>query len=66
MNDRVAEKIVDAYGRNPLLTGLLLLNVGMFVGFGWYITKMQHGTGVFVSELQKEIVTLAKECRGGR
>lgn len=65
MNDHVAGQIIEAYKSNPVLTGLLLLNVGLFLGMGYYIVKVQQATGVFVGEMQKELVELAKEC-GGR
>lgn len=36
MTDEIAGKIVDAYKASPLLTGLLLLNVAVIIGFGWW------------------------------
>lgn len=62
MTDEIAKHLVDAYKTSPLLTGLLLLNIGIFLGMGYYIMKVQAGTGVFVAEMQKELVTLAREC----
>jgi hypothetical protein len=63
MTNEIAKQIVDAYKTSPLLTGLLLLNVAIFCGMGYYVMKVQAGTGVFVAEMQKELVALAKECR---
>lgn len=63
MTEEIAGKIVDAYRTSPILTGLLLLNVGLFLGMGWYIVKVQQATGVYVSEMQRELLDLAKTCR---
>ncbi len=62
MTDEIAGKIVEAYKTSPILTGLLLLNIGIFIGMGWYIMKVQAGTGAFVAEMQRELISLAKEC----
>lgn len=62
MTDEIAAKIVEAYKTNPILTGLLLLNVCLFLGMGYYVIRLQQGTGVFVRELQTELVELAKTC----
>ena len=62
MTDEIAGKIVEAYKTSPLLTGLLLLNIGLFLGMGWYIVKVQQATGVFVSALQGELIEMAKTC----
>ncbi len=64
MTDEIAKHLVDAYKTSPLLTGLLLLNIGLFLGMGWYIVKVQQGTGAFVSEMQREMLDLAKKCGG--
>ncbi len=37
----VASKVVDAYKTSPLLTGLLLLNLIIFVGAGYYLNVVQ-------------------------
>lgn len=62
MTDELAGKVLEAYRTSPLLTGLLLLNVGLFLGMGWYVVKVQQATGVFVSEMQREMLDLAKTC----
>lgn len=62
MTDEIASKIVEAYKTSPMLTGLLLLNVGLFLGMGWYIVKVQAATGIFVRELQAELIDMAKSC----
>ena len=62
MTDELAAKVLDAYKTSPLLTGLLLLNIGLFIGMGWYIVRVQQATGVFVSEMQREMLDLAKTC----
>lgn len=62
MTDEIASKIVEAYRSHPLLTGLLLLNVGLFLGMGWYIVRVQQATGVYVGEMQRELLDLAKTC----
>lgn len=63
MTDELAGKVIEAYRSNPILTGLLLLNIGVFVGMGWYVMKVQQATGVYVSKLHDDLVTLARECR---
>lgn len=62
MTDEIASKLVEAYKTSPLLTGLLLLNIGLFLGMGWYIVKVQQATGVYVGEMQRELLDLAKQC----
>lgn len=62
MTDELASKVLDAYKTSPLLTGLLLLNIGLFIGMGWYIVRVQQATGTFVSEMQREMLDLAKTC----
>lgn len=64
MTDEIAKHIVDAYKTSPVLTGLLLLNIGLFLGMGWYIVKVQQATGTFVTDMQREMLLLAKECGG--
>ncbi len=63
MTDEIAGKLVEAYKTSPLLTGLLLLNIGLFCGMGWYIMKVQAGAGEFIKELQTEVIELAKTCK---
>lgn len=63
MTEEIAKHIVDAYKTSPVLTGLLLMNVGLFLGMGYYIIKVQQGTGVFVREMQIELIELAKTCK---
>lgn len=69
MNDEIAKGIVDAYRVNPLLTGLLILNIGMFIGFGWYIVYQTGRAGEFIqlirserNALERELLDLAKTC----
>lgn len=62
MTEKIAGKIIEAYKSNPILTGLLLINVGMFIGFGWYIMKLNAGTGVYVTKLHEDLVSLAIKC----
>lgn len=33
--------MIEAYKSNPVLAGLLLLNVGLFGGIGYYTAKLQ-------------------------
>lgn len=62
MTDELASKVLDAYKTSPLLTGLLLLNIGLFLGMGYYIIKLQQGAGAFVSEMQVQLIEMAKTC----
>lgn len=69
MNDEVAGKIVEAYKTNPLLTGILLLNVLTTIGFGYYLLKKDFAVGEYVKlvradqkELENKLVDLAIKC----
>lgn len=69
MTEELAGKIVDAYRSSPLLTGLLLLNVGVIVGFGWWEHNRVNAVGAFIQqqmskqeELQNRLIVMAKEC----
>ena len=69
MTNEIAGKIVDAYKSNPLLTGLLLLNVAVIGGFGWWEYKRVNAVDVFVQRqfakqeaLQERLLEMAKNC----
>jgi hypothetical protein len=69
MNDEVAGKVIEAYKSNPILTGLLALNIGVFIGCGWYINTINHRSIEFVKEqneridkLQADLVAMARSC----
>jgi hypothetical protein len=62
MTDELAGKVLEAYKTSPLLTGLLLLNIGLFIGMGWYIVQVQNNAREFVKDLQTEVIALAKTC----
>jgi hypothetical protein len=49
-NNDVASKVVDAYKVNPMLTGLLLLNLIIFVGAGYYLNTVQQRTYEYIKE----------------
>lgn len=72
MTDEIAGKIVDAYRSSPLLTGLLLLNVGLALGFGWWEWRRVERVDAFVQQqlakqdaLQERLLQMAKHCTGG-
>ena len=46
----VASKVVDAYKTSPLLTGLLLLNLIIFVGAGYYLNVVQDRTYNYIKD----------------
>ncbi len=69
MNDEVAGKVLDAYRANPILTALLILNVGTFIGMGWYETRNDDRTYNYViaqnakmDQLHEKIETLSRQC----
>ena len=69
----VPSKLVDAYRINPILTGLLILNIGTFIGMGWYIDVANQRMGKFVMYMldeQKQLYTsaidMAKTCGARR
>lgn len=71
MTDEIAGKIVDAYKASPLLTGLLLLNVAVILGFGWWEHRRVGAVDAFVQQqlakqerLQERLVQMAKNCKG--
>ncbi len=68
-NNDVASKVVDAYKVNPMLTGLLLLNLLIFCGAGWYLNVVQERTAMYVKsrdgdlkELQNKALDMAARC----
>ncbi len=65
----VAGKVIDAYRINPMLTGLLLLNLLIFCGAGWYLNVVQERTAMYVKsrdgdlkELQNKALDMAAKC----
>jgi hypothetical protein len=65
----VAGKVIDAYRINPMLTGLLLLNLLIFCGAGWYLNVVQERTAMYVKsrdgdlkELQNKALDMASKC----
>lgn len=65
----VAKGALDAYKSNPLMTGLLVLNLVFLIGFGWFLKlkNEQHEALVIrVMEEEKtfrgEIMQLAITC----
>ena len=72
MTDELAGKVLDAYKTSPLLTGLLLINIMLMVGFGWWEVKRAERTEVFIREqlnkqdtLQERLLQMAKDCTKG-
>lgn len=72
MTDEIAGKIVDAYKSSPLLTGLLLLNVAVIIGFGWWEHRRVNAVDAFVQQqlakqeaLQERLIQMAKDCTKG-
>lgn len=72
MTDEIASKLVDAYKSSPLLTGLLLLNVAVIIGFGWWEHRRVNAVDAFVQQqlakqeaLQERLVQMAKDCTKG-
>lgn len=65
----VAGKAIEAYRINPMLTGLLFLNLAIFVGAGWYLNVVQDRTAMYVKardndlkELQNRALDMAAKC----
>jgi hypothetical protein len=72
MTDELAGRIVDAYKASPILTGLLLLNVVLIAGFGWWEHRRVTGVDAFVQKqlakqdaLQERLLQMARDCTGG-
>lgn len=69
MNDDVAGKIVDAYKTSPLLTGLIVLLIGLTIGFGWYQIRKDTQVAAFImgkeariEDLQKQLIDAVRQC----
>ncbi len=65
----VASKAIEAYKINPMLTGLLFLNLAIFIGAGWYLNVVQDRTALYVKtrdadlkELQNKALDMASKC----
>ena len=70
MAEEIAGKIVEAYKTSPLLTGLLLLNLVLLVGFGWWEHRRVAAVDAFVNrqlekqeQLQERLLGMAKDCK---
>lgn len=71
MTDELAGKIVEAYKASPLLTGLLLLNVVLIGGFGWWEHNRTNKVEAFIQQqlakqeaLQERLIKMAHDCVG--
>lgn len=71
MTDELAGKIVEAYKSSPLLTGLLLLNVVLIGGFGWWEHNRTNKVEAFIQQqlakqeaLQERLIKMAQDCVG--
>lgn len=69
MTEEIASKVLDAYKTSPLLTGLLLLNIGLIVGFGWFTIKKNEMYEALVirviaeeKEFRDELLRVATSC----
>ncbi len=58
MSNDVAGRIVDAYKTSPMLTGLLLLNLLIFCGAGWYLNVVQDRTANYVKQRDQDLKEL--------
>jgi hypothetical protein len=65
----VAKGALDAYKSNPMLTGLLVLNLVFLIGFGWFlrIKNDQHETLVMriideEKSFRDDLIRLAMSC----
>ena len=71
MTDELAGKVLDAYKTSPLLTGLLILNVLLIAGFGWWEHPRTNKVEAFVQQqlakqeaLQERLIQMARDCVG--
>lgn len=61
MTEEIAGKIVEAYKTSPLLTGLLLLNFALILGFGWWEIRRTDKVEAFIlGQIQKQDALQAK------
>ena len=73
MNEEIAGRIADAYKSSPLLTGLLLLNLVLIGGFGWWEHNRTSKVETFIYQqleqqaaLRERLIDMAKDCVRGR
>lgn len=71
MTEEIAGRIIDAYKSSPLLTGLLLLNVLIIGGFGWWDHNRTNKVEAFIQQqiakqeaLQERLLQMARGCVG--
>lgn len=69
MTDELAGRVLDAYKTSPLLTGLLILNIGLIGGFGWFLLKKNETHEALVMrvideerEFRDELLQVALMC----
>lgn len=60
---KVATSTIDALKGNPLVLGLLLVNVVFLVGGGWVIHDVAERTAIGNERRDKMLVEIFKECR---
>lgn len=54
----MVHEIVEAYKVNPILGALLILNLAMFGGFGWYLWDKETKTARYVLTMQSDMQEL--------
>lgn len=71
MTEEIAGKIIEAYKSSPLLTGLLLLNIAIIGGFGWWEHNRTNRVDTFIREqlkkqedLTERLIRMAQNCKG--
>lgn len=70
MYEEISEKALDAYKASPLLTGLLLLNLALLLGFGWFLKGKNEQHEALVTRMldeekqfRAELLQVAISCR---
>jgi hypothetical protein len=65
----VAKSTLEAYKTNPMLTGLLALNLVFLIGFGWFLVKKNEAHEALVARIldeekvfRQELVAAATDC----
>lgn len=61
MTEELAGKVLEAYKTSPLLTGLLILNIGLIAGFGWFLVKKNETHEALVVRVLEEEKTFRQE-----
>lgn len=56
--DDLSDKVLDAYKVNPMLGAMLILNLAIIGGVGWYMFDRDEKSANYIESLQKDMTDL--------